>query len=41
MYSIAEGIGNAFDVELKNFLNQMKPIENIPSNFTTFYNKQY
>ena len=33
-----EGIGNAFDVELKNFLNQLN-IEDIPSNFTTFYNK--
>ena len=33
----AEGIGNAFDVVLKNFLNQISP-ENIPSNFTTFYN---
>ena len=33
----AEGIGNAFDLELKNFLNQLS-IEDIPSNFTTFYN---
>ena len=32
-----EGIGNAFDVELKNFLNQIS-IEDVPSNFTTFYN---
>ena len=33
----AEGIGNAFDDELKNFLNQIGE-EDIPSNFTTFYN---
>ena len=32
-----EGIGNAFDLELKKFLNQISP-ENVPSNFTTFYN---
>ncbi len=32
-----EGIGNAFDEELKNFLNQIDE-EDIPSNFTTFYN---
>ena len=32
-----EGIGNAFDVELKKNLNQIS-IENVPSNFTTFYN---
>jgi len=32
-----EGIGNAFDVELRKFLNQIS-IEDIPSNFTTFYN---
>ena len=32
-----DGIGNAFDTELKNFLNQIS-IEDIPSNFTTFYN---
>ena len=31
-----EGIGNAFDVELRKFLNQIR-IEDIPSNFTTFY----
>ena len=31
-----EGIGNAFDVELRKFLNQIS-IEDIPSNFTTFY----
>ena len=34
----SEGIGNAFDVELKNFLNQID-IEDVPSNFTTFYNE--
>ncbi|MDB4119528.1 hypothetical protein N9570_05105 [Candidatus Pelagibacter sp.] len=34
----SEGIGNAFDVELKNFLKQID-IEDVPSNFTTFYNK--
>ena len=33
-----EGIGNAFDVELKNFLKQID-IEDVPSNFTTFYNE--
>ena len=33
----AEGIGNAFDEELKIFLNQIDE-EDIPSNFTTFYN---
>ena len=33
----AEGIGNAFDDELKNFLNQIGE-EDVPSNFTTFYN---
>ena len=32
-----EGIGNAFDVELRKFLNQINT-EDIPSNFTTFYN---
>ena len=32
----SEGIGNAFDVELKNFLKQID-IEDVPSNFTTFY----
>ena len=31
-------IGNAFDVELKNFLKQID-IEDVPSNFTTFYNE--
>ncbi|MDC0235828.1 hypothetical protein OAK10_02965 [Candidatus Pelagibacter sp.] len=34
----SEGIGNAFDVELKNFLKQIN-IEDVPSNFTTFYNE--
>ena len=34
----SEGISNAFDVELKNFLKQID-IEDVPSNFTTFYNK--
>ena len=33
----SEGVGNAFDVELKNFLKQIDP-EDVPSNFTTFYN---
>ena len=32
-----EGIGNAFDTELKKFLNQISK-DDIPSNFTTFYN---
>ena len=34
----SEGIGNAFDVELKNFLKQID-IEDVPSNFTTFYSE--
>ena len=34
----SEGIGNAFDVELKNFLKQID-IEDVPSNFITFYNE--
>ena len=34
----SEGISNAFDVELKNFLKQID-IEDVPSNFTTFYNE--
>ena len=34
----SEGIGNAFDVELKNFLKHID-IEDVPSNFTTFYNE--
>ena len=33
-----EGISDAFDVELKNFLNQID-IDDVPSNFRTFYNK--
>ena len=32
-----EGIGNAFDLELKKFLNKIS-IEDVPSNFTTFFN---
>ena len=32
-----DGIGNAFEEELKKFLNQIKK-EDVPSNFTTFYN---
>ncbi|MDC0353608.1 hypothetical protein OAM83_00145 [Candidatus Pelagibacter sp.] len=32
-----EGIGNAFDEELRKFLNEISE-EDIPSNFTTFYN---
>ena len=32
-----EKIGNAFDNELKNFLNQIEEDE-VPSNYTTFYN---
>ena len=32
-----EGIGNAFDIELKKFLNEIDP-KNVPSNFTSFYN---
>ena len=33
-----DGIGDAFDVELKIFLNQVD-IDDVPSNFTNFYNK--
>ena len=33
-----DGIGNAFDLELKNLLNKII-IDDIPSNFTTFYSK--
>tara|TARA_B100000902_G_scaffold341631_1_gene345165 strand:+ start:204 stop:1967 length:1764 start_codon:yes stop_codon:yes gene_type:complete len=33
-----ENIGNAFDIELKKFLNLIKP-EDVPSNFTSFYNR--
>ena len=32
-----EGIGNAFDLELEKFLNEIS-IEDVPSNFTTFFN---
>ena len=32
-----EGIGNAFEEELKNFLIQIEE-DDVPSNFTTFYN---
>ena len=35
---VTEGIGNAFDDELKKYLNQISK-EDVPSNFTTFYNK--
>jgi len=34
----ADNIGDAFDEELKKFLNQISK-EEVPSNFTTFYNK--
>ena len=30
-------IGNAFDEELKRFLNQISE-DDVPSNYTTFYN---
>ena len=33
----SEGIGDAFDEELRKFLNQINE-EDVPSNFTTFYN---
>ncbi len=33
-----EGIENAFDIELRNFLKKIEK-EEVPSNFTTFYNK--
>ena len=33
-----EGISDAFDIKLKIFLNQID-IDDVPSNFTTFYNK--
>jgi len=33
---ISEGTGNAFDLELKKFLEKIDP-EDVPSNFTTFY----
>ena len=32
-----EDIGNAFDLRLKKFLNEIS-LEDVPSNFTTFYN---
>ena len=34
----ADNIGDAFDEELKKFLNQISK-EEVPSNFTTFYNR--
>ena len=34
----SDNIGNAFELELKKFLNQIS-FEDVPSNFTTFYNK--
>ena len=34
----AENIGNAFDIELKKFLDEII-VEDVPSNFSTFYNK--
>ena len=37
-FFINEGIENAFNLELKSFLNEINE-EQIPSNFTTFYNK--
>ena len=33
-----EGVGDAFDEKLKKFLEKIDP-EDVPSNFTTFYNK--
>ena len=33
-----EGVGNAFDLKLKKFLSEIN-VEDVPSNFTTFYNK--
>jgi hypothetical protein len=36
----AEGIGDAFDEEMKKFLNQINE-EDIPSNFTTFYDNYF
>ena len=35
---IADGLGGAFDIELKKFLSEIK-IEDVPSNFTTFYSE--
>ncbi len=34
---ISDDIGDAFDLELKNFLDEIN-VEDVPSNFTTFYN---
>ena len=34
---VKEGISNAFDAELRKFLNQINK-DDVPSNFTTFYN---
>jgi len=34
----SENIGDAFDIELKKFLNQINP-EDVPSNFTSFYKR--
>ena len=34
---ISDNIGDAFDLELKNFLSEIN-VEDVPSNFTTFYN---
>jgi len=34
---VSDNIGDAFDLELKNLLGEIN-IENVPSNFTTFYN---
>ena len=36
----SEDISNAFDIKLKKFLKLIKP-EDVPSNFTTFYNEYY
>ena len=35
-----DGIGNAFDEELKRFLKKI-PEENVPSNYTTFYKSNF
>jgi len=35
-----DGIGNAFDEELKRFLKKI-PEENVPSNYTTFYKNNF
>jgi hypothetical protein len=35
---ISEGLNNTFDLELKRFLKSIDP-EDVPSNFTTFYNE--